>query len=310
LPELPEVETMRRGILSIVGSRVEDVRRAKCAKRPISVTPGLAAFRRRVAGRRVTAVDRVDRADPSRADLAPLRVRINLFAIATGAKLEADLWPHLRGVTFGVLAEPRPSGMPVSALLCLHLDTEDAALRVLDQLMPRLVGRLGTSAAKKPTGVDPSERPQDRGAVRAFGSFSGRPLEAIVRGSTVLVGWGKGALDAALSSADLPTESVRPCIFPEPEKGEHQGPRPDRVGLLWPGRLVLPMKGLDGVSPLSRSLADGPPVSWVGWTAGKHAHDRVRWGELDAAIRRFLRSIPLDPPVKLGACVIGVGHCG
>ena len=30
MPELPEVETMRRGILSIVGSRIEDVRAAAC----------------------------------------------------------------------------------------------------------------------------------------------------------------------------------------------------------------------------------------------------------------------------------------
>ena len=59
MPELPEVETMRRGILPIVGSRIEDLRAARCAKRPILIAPNAAAMRRRVLGRRIVAVDRV-----------------------------------------------------------------------------------------------------------------------------------------------------------------------------------------------------------------------------------------------------------
>jgi formamidopyrimidine-DNA glycosylase len=59
MPELPEVETMRRGILPIVGSRIEDVRAAKCGKRPILIKPSPAAMRRRMAGRTVTAIDRL-----------------------------------------------------------------------------------------------------------------------------------------------------------------------------------------------------------------------------------------------------------
>jgi formamidopyrimidine-DNA glycosylase len=59
MPELPEVETMRRGILPIVGSRIEGVRRARCARRPILISPAPAAFRRRAVGRSIVAVDRV-----------------------------------------------------------------------------------------------------------------------------------------------------------------------------------------------------------------------------------------------------------
>ncbi len=58
MPELPEVETMRRGILPIVGSRVRDVRRARCAKRPIVVVPRLDVFRRRAVGHSIRSVDR------------------------------------------------------------------------------------------------------------------------------------------------------------------------------------------------------------------------------------------------------------
>lgn len=59
MPELPEVETMRRGILPIVGSRIDDLQAARCAKRPILIAPGAKAMRRRVLGRRIVAVERV-----------------------------------------------------------------------------------------------------------------------------------------------------------------------------------------------------------------------------------------------------------
>jgi formamidopyrimidine-DNA glycosylase len=59
MPELPEVETMRRGILSIVGRRIQVAERVPCKRRPIAVEPSPAAFRKRVVGKRVTAVDRL-----------------------------------------------------------------------------------------------------------------------------------------------------------------------------------------------------------------------------------------------------------
>lgn len=59
MPELPEVETMRRGILPIVGSRIRSASRAACRLRPIGVTPGERTFSRRVAGRTIQRVDRI-----------------------------------------------------------------------------------------------------------------------------------------------------------------------------------------------------------------------------------------------------------
>jgi formamidopyrimidine-DNA glycosylase len=58
VPELPEVETMRRGIGGIVGSRIDDVRPVRCGKRPILIAPKPAAFRRRAVGRTQEPVDR------------------------------------------------------------------------------------------------------------------------------------------------------------------------------------------------------------------------------------------------------------
>lgn len=59
MPELPEVETMRRGILSIVGSRVVGVVREKCDCRPIQVVPNWVALSKRASGKIVDAVDRI-----------------------------------------------------------------------------------------------------------------------------------------------------------------------------------------------------------------------------------------------------------
>lgn len=59
MPELPEVETMRRGIAGIVGSRIRDVRRPRSRLRPIKITPRVSDLRRRVVGTGVEAVGRV-----------------------------------------------------------------------------------------------------------------------------------------------------------------------------------------------------------------------------------------------------------
>jgi formamidopyrimidine-DNA glycosylase len=59
MPELPEVETMRRGILGIVGSRIEDVQRVACRRRPIAIAPRIDRFRQRAVGRVIRDVGRL-----------------------------------------------------------------------------------------------------------------------------------------------------------------------------------------------------------------------------------------------------------
>ncbi|MDP6443984.1 MAG: bifunctional DNA-formamidopyrimidine glycosylase/DNA-(apurinic or apyrimidinic site) lyase [Pirellulaceae bacterium] len=59
MPELPEVETMRRGIACIVGATVTGVQREPCERKAILVRPRIDAFRRRAVGCRVAAVERI-----------------------------------------------------------------------------------------------------------------------------------------------------------------------------------------------------------------------------------------------------------
>ncbi len=58
MPELPEVETMRRGIAGIAGSRIAAVTFPRSRVRPISIEPRAASLARRLAGRQVAAVHR------------------------------------------------------------------------------------------------------------------------------------------------------------------------------------------------------------------------------------------------------------
>lgn len=60
MPELPEVETMVRGIRPFVeGRRIAEVRRCRCRCKPISITPSFPQLARRVAGQRVDQVRRL-----------------------------------------------------------------------------------------------------------------------------------------------------------------------------------------------------------------------------------------------------------
>jgi formamidopyrimidine-DNA glycosylase len=59
MPELPEVETMRRGILGVIGSRISRLAQIRSRLQPIIMRPSLPALRRRVVGRRISDVHRV-----------------------------------------------------------------------------------------------------------------------------------------------------------------------------------------------------------------------------------------------------------
>jgi formamidopyrimidine-DNA glycosylase len=59
MPELPEVEIMRRCISAAVGGRIRGLRPCKSRLRPNTMEPRLPEFRRRVLGRRIESVGRI-----------------------------------------------------------------------------------------------------------------------------------------------------------------------------------------------------------------------------------------------------------
>jgi formamidopyrimidine-DNA glycosylase len=106
MPELPEVETMRRGIAAVAGCRITGLRRPRSRLQSIVIQPPLAAFRRRAVGSRIDAVGRV------------------------GKRIVLELDSGDR-----IILEPRMTG------LVLLADPPDAAhLRLVFELSPRAVG--------------------------------------------------------------------------------------------------------------------------------------------------------------------------
>jgi hypothetical protein len=220
--------------------------------------------------------DRVDRVDPARAGVTPLRTRLNVLAGAAGARPERDLWPWLRGLTGCVLADAR--GELGGVLLAVHARDTEAGARIAGRLLPRV-------AAGWSQGAEPAPRGD---GVHHLGQVAGRPITLARRGATVLVGWGATALAAGLDAHAHPDRSAGGAI----RAGWGPTP-PQRAGAFWPGRLgALAPPG----SPLAQALAQAPPILWEGRFEDGRAREIVRWSGLRGMVRRFLEALPLEPP--------------
>jgi hypothetical protein len=210
------------------------------------------------------AVDRVERVDPARAGLAPLRSRLNLLTMAAGVKLEADLRPHLRGISACVMGDPSRPGRATGGLLVLHLDEPATAQRLVQQSAPRLRNLPGAGATS-------------------------RTMTARARERDIWLAWG----DAALTNwaEGRPASGRSLATICGGWAGEGRKP-PVRVGAIWPARLWRPA-GMTHADPSSlRALADDPPVVWWGWSEPGRERDSLRWGRLDERVKKFLETLP------------------
>jgi hypothetical protein len=263
--------------------------------------------------------DRLERADPARAELAPLRARVNLLAGAAGVRPEVDLWPHVTGLTACVLGETDRPGRPTGALVVIHVDAEASAARLASEVLPRLGARFAGTETIAATGRGPAARP-DRAATRTpparpgdpapgplpppadnpaiaeprrVATVSGRAVTVWRRGRDVLVAWGDDALAAARTAVTNPARSVAPLCAAWAHAGK---PAPQRVGAFWPARTWSPTRDRAGATPAWRTLADGPPAVWWGWNGPDKATDSIQYSGLRHRIHHFLEQLPLDPP--------------
>ena len=262
----------------------------------IAFEPGAAFWDRAFA-----LADRIERADPSHGEVAPLRTRLNLLATAAGARPEVDLWPHLQGLTVSVMAEPNQPGRPGGALVILHTDAEASAGRLATDLLPRLSALLtgkkwtGTKPGGDPPPKTESGKPAGRAPERhasQLATVGGRSLLVYRRGRDVVIAWGEDALTASIEAAARPDRSIAPLCA---DWVRQKRSPPQRLGVIWPARCWPPIRGVDTTTPAWRALAQDPPAVWWGWTGADEAHDSIHFSELRQRVHQFLDQLPLDP---------------
>ena len=128
MPELPEVETMRRGVASIAGCTIRDCRKPRSRLQSIEMTPDFRSFRRRAIGRTIAVVGRVGKRIVLKLDSHD---RIVIEPRMSGSVILADPRDrtHLRLILDLVpppISPRRTAGKPLAAS---HTPPTDANLR-------------------------------------------------------------------------------------------------------------------------------------------------------------------------------------
>ncbi len=231
VPELPEVETMRRGVACIAGSRILDVERPRSSRKPILIAPRIDVFRRRATGRRIESVERIGKRVVLRLDSAdsivleprmtglvllaepPTHEHLRLRLALDGAWRELLFWDR-RGLGLVRLVDATqfqsrygesrlgPDALAISALdLAKRLGASRRAVKValLDQRALAGIGNLYASEILHLAGVHPA-RPCHRISAAAWQTIHAAMrdvLETAIRfeGSTLSDGTYRNALN-------------------------------------------------------------------------------------------------------------------
>jgi len=191
MPELPEVETMRRGVMPIIGQTIRAVSRPPCERKPIQITPSWNVFRRRITGRTITELGRVGKRvvvvldsgdrlifEPRMTGLVlladpPTQEHLRLVIELDGGKAESLMYWDRRGLGLVRLVSPREFhdrylagdiGPDALAITVDELQTRFTASRraikvaLLDQKLVAGVGNLYASELLFLAGIDPRRR--------------------------------------------------------------------------------------------------------------------------------------------------------
>jgi len=234
MPELPEVESMRRGILGIVGGRIRLVERTACRRKPIAITPRIDRFRRRVVGRTVHAVDRVGKRVVLRLDSAdaivleprmtglilvadpPSREHLRFRCSLAGSRTRELLYWDRRGLgnvrlfspdEFAVAFGPEKLGPDALVMTAdsfrtlLGASTRAVKVALLDQRAVAGIGNLYASEILHAAGIHPARRCNKitRSQWQAIADAMHAVLETAIRyeGSTLGDGTYRNALNQA-----------------------------------------------------------------------------------------------------------------
>lgn len=119
-------------------------------------------------GRRFLAADRVEKADPAAAGLAPLRVRLAFLARAAGVRLDRDVLPHIRGITLAL--DLGVAGRVERLRIVLHAPDDRIAVE-----LSALAGALLADRVRLPDLAGPAVSARGPDVRIDWGDFSDRP---------------------------------------------------------------------------------------------------------------------------------------
>jgi hypothetical protein len=226
----------------------------------LSIDPSPATWDRLFA-----VLDRVEKADPGRADATPWRVRLNALASLAGLNPEATFFPKIRGLSGFVLGDlSRPSAVAIG----LHAIDDESADGWRTSFLPK-----SARAARLKASPGPGH----------LGILAGKALRLTdAPGKSVWVVWG-----SAMPSA----HDERNPLLASPADRERLRTSA-RAGWVRPSSLALAAAG----SPLSEGFGASPAILWTGGRAGTTMRDAIAWDGLDRVVRRVLDVLPQKPP--------------
>ncbi|MDG2380123.1 MAG: bifunctional DNA-formamidopyrimidine glycosylase/DNA-(apurinic or apyrimidinic site) lyase [Pirellulaceae bacterium] len=191
MPELPEVETMKRGISSVVGCRIAKVKFPPCRLKPISVKPSRDQLRRHLPGCKIETIHRIGKRivlglsseqsviiEPRMTGLILLSDPPNSTHLRLGLRLESETTPWLwfwdrRGLgTLQLISNEQleirlgsrhlgPDALSISAsdlYECLKASRREIKVALLDQKAVAGIGNLYASEILHVAKIHPQQR--------------------------------------------------------------------------------------------------------------------------------------------------------
>lgn len=199
MPELPEVETMCRGIAAATGCRIRDWRAVKNGLRPIQVLPSPREFRRRVVGRTIAGVTRVGK-----------RV-----VLALDSSERVVIEPRMTGI---VLMDDPPNRSHLRAVFTLESDPvreilfwDQRGLGVMQLFDAEAFARLAHGDR-----LGPDALTVELAALRARLGASRRPIKPALMDQRALAGIGNLYASEILFAAGV--DPARPCAALRPSE--------------------------------------------------------------------------------------------
>lgn len=192
MPELPEVETMCRGIAAAAGGRLARIVAEDCPRRPITLAPSLRQVNERVAGQTLVAIERAGK-----------RVVLRF-----GSDERLVIEPRMTGLV--LVADP-----PSHEHLRLRFELDDAPLRKFwywDRRglgVVRLLNSRQYAAQLGPDSLGPDALTIELDAFRTRLAKSRRPIKVALLDQQALAGVGNLYAAEVLHVARI--QPTRPC---------------------------------------------------------------------------------------------------